>query len=880
MLLWLCLCGTLSAQHEGNTWYFGYHAGVSFVGGTPQALTDGSINQYEGVATISDRSGNLLFYSEGLNVYNANHAIMPNGGGLLGTQSTTQTVIVPAIAQDSLFYLFYADALSGSSMIWYSVVDMRSNGGLGDVVMKNMPLDSNFTEKMCVVKHANGVDSWLITHVRNSQDFRAYLINCGGIQPNPVVSSVGSMHNTVVGYLKASCDGRKLALTLGSQGNVEVMRFDPSTGEIYSPLVLAGLADPYGIEFSANGQLLYVTTDNMFSEVLQFDLNAGNAVAVMGSRFQVSLSNFGSYTAIQRGPDGKLYIGKSLGSHLATIAQPDIMGGGCGFNDQGLFLQGKMCFHGLPNTYEAYPHPWLDTVRFQLSAVEICIGQSVQVNDQSSFRPDKAKFWISQIGVGVVDSLQGMNGQFLPNQPGQYQISYMVERSCMKDTLHQFLLVRSLPSFSLGNDTVVCGGSSVQIAANTPLATTWWNGATTNSMNISAPGAYWAEVSDGLCAARDTVSVDFKAIPNFAMEAQLTGCEGASLDIGPALPMAGSWQWSHGVSGAQAMVSQPGTYTLTRTLDGCSFDAQVQVAFLPNPIVQMPQAVWLCEQADLVLQADVKCDYLQWNTGETTSAIHVNAPGIYSVTAFAQGCVGTATTEVHLQQLPSLELPNDVTACEGEPVRLVPIYNEEASSFLWSDGQMEPTITVTEPGIYTLQAANTCGMAEASVTVAFSAKPTADLGSDRSLCQEKEVLLQAPVGDFTYHWSDGSDASQLRVHTPGTYSVSIENACGIAMDEVVVTGPENQVQVPNVFTPNADGINDLFLTGATGPNFGLSIMDRWGKNVFSTQNPLDGWDGRLNDGTPATEGTYYYTLHYRGCDGQPSDMAGPVTLMR
>ena len=84
------------SQNEANVWYFSEYAGVDFNSGVPVALTDGAMDTREGCATISDASGNLLFYTDGITVWNKIHEVMDNGTGLLGHSSATQSgVIIP-----------------------------------------------------------------------------------------------------------------------------------------------------------------------------------------------------------------------------------------------------------------------------------------------------------------------------------------------------------------------------------------------------------------------------------------------------------------------------------------------------------------------------------------------------------------------------------------------------------------------------------------------------------------------------------------------------------------------------------------------------------------------------------------------------------------
>ena len=121
----------LAAQRETANWYFGNNAGLDFNSGIPQVLTDGQIATTEGCSTVSDISGNVLFYTNGVEVWNKNHDRMQNGGGLLGSISSSQsTIVVPNISNSNIYYVFTADVvqsyLSGGSGngFNYSIIDM------------------------------------------------------------------------------------------------------------------------------------------------------------------------------------------------------------------------------------------------------------------------------------------------------------------------------------------------------------------------------------------------------------------------------------------------------------------------------------------------------------------------------------------------------------------------------------------------------------------------------------------------------------------------------------------------------------------------------------------------------------------------------------
>lgn len=262
-------------SQQGNIWYFGFNAGLNFNTTPPQPLTNGALNTQEGCASICDKRGNLLFYTNGVTVYNRNHTAMPNGAGLLGDNSSTQSaIIIPNPGDTNLYYIFTADCLENlfAKGYNYSVVDMRLNGGLGDVTaQKNVFLYGPSTERLTAVKAANGIDYWVITKGFNNNRYTVYKVDCNGINPVPVISDVGVPHThsspefTGAGALKASPDGKKVCVAITwPVAMAELFDFNNNTGILSNPIDLlgynAGYVFIYGVEFSPNSKLLYVTT--------------------------------------------------------------------------------------------------------------------------------------------------------------------------------------------------------------------------------------------------------------------------------------------------------------------------------------------------------------------------------------------------------------------------------------------------------------------------------------------------------------------------------------------------------------------------------------------------------------------------------------------
>ena len=209
------------AQGEANIWYFGQNAGLDFNSGSPVALINGQLVTDEGCATISNSNGQLLFYTDGITVYNRNHVIMLNGTGLMGHPSSTQSAtVVPMPGSNNLYYIFTTDNEHDPNGFRYSIVDMNLDGGNGAVTTtKNVLVYTPTIENLGITKHGNGQDYWIITHGWNSNNFIAYQLTSTGLNLTPIVTPIGQIITgsptdyVAAGTIKISPSGSKLAFT-------------------------------------------------------------------------------------------------------------------------------------------------------------------------------------------------------------------------------------------------------------------------------------------------------------------------------------------------------------------------------------------------------------------------------------------------------------------------------------------------------------------------------------------------------------------------------------------------------------------------------------------------------------------------------------------
>ncbi|ALM48345.1 hypothetical protein AMR72_05180 [Flavobacterium psychrophilum] len=402
------------AQKEANNWIFGVYAGMHFEDDGSVTLLQGSkLATNEGSSSISDTYGNLLFYTDGQNVWDRNHIIMPNadyenGKGLLGDPSSAQSaIIVPNRNNPNQYYIFtidephhnnaavYPNQFTGTypeggtvpgedngynDGLNYSIVDISvtgDNGSIGDVITKNLHLitynPNNATEasykcseKLTAVKNNDGSGYWVITQFIDK--FYAFEITPEGVNETPVISTappfvtLQGYRNNAIGCLKVSPNGKKIVIAHQQMGNVTgeennhgsvwLYDFNSTTGVVSNSLPISQDTSPYGVEFSRKSRKLYVSYGNginQFGGVHQYDLLSGNIPA--SDLFIAPTSRSGT---LQLAPNGKIYRAATSSSKLDIINFPEESGFACGFASGGITLTpGKSSF-GLPNFISSY----------------------------------------------------------------------------------------------------------------------------------------------------------------------------------------------------------------------------------------------------------------------------------------------------------------------------------------------------------------------------------------------------------------------------------------------------------------------------------------------------------------------------------------------
>ena len=662
---------TASAQKEAAIWYFGEKAGLDFSFGSPINLGPSAMNTPEGCASIADKDGELLFYTNGETIWNKRHEPMANGIGLNGNTSSTQSsLIVPHPGNDSLYYVFCVDYHGGSKGITYSIVNIKADNGLGRVTSKNKILTSQTSEKITAVLHCNNKDVWVTTRLWKSNFFYTFLINKNGLDPDPIISSTPNLIDGqewgTLGSMKISPNSTRIAAAHAWSVNyVELGNFNRLTGEItnavrlsVSPPGYSGFdTGPYGIEFSPDSRFLYVycAYGGSKSQIYQFDLNNPTVADIQNSRQLVAELNYSYAGSLQLGPDQKIYATNSFDSSLSVINQPNLPFPLCDFR----FAQHKLnskCALGLPNFIPTYFDPNFAPSDFSITG---CASRALNFHLRSFTDVVSVNWNFGDPGSGANNTSTSFSPTHAYPTDGFYNVRLILTRSCSIDTVVKRIyagnLQVNLPAVASG-----CNGDSLFISVPfyADVKYKWNTGSRSNTTAITGSGKYWVTATAG-CVFSDTIDVNFGDKPFFNLGPDRTVCTGDQVLLDPGISGM-HYQWSNGASSQMINTNSVGTYWLKMTnASGCSWSDTILIKDKPFPSVFLGKDTLICETEQLILSPKINQSGLSylWQDGSTGNTMIVRQGGVYHVKVFDNCTVKRDTIVVSFKTCP-MGVPN------------------------------------------------------------------------------------------------------------------------------------------------------------------------------------------------------------------------------
>lgn len=414
------------------------------------------------------------------------------------------------------------------------------------------------------------------------------------------------------------------------------------------------------------------------------------------------------------------------------------------------------------------------------------------------------------------------------NQPGNFMVKLVVDNSGCADTVNKLLQVHSRPKVTLSvkNETL-CEGSSFQVSAGGGDTYTW------------------------------------------SPSAGLNTTDGPTVTITP-------------VTNTNYTVSVSNVY-------GCTNKDSVSINVIHPFTLKLSKEVSICSGNNTRLEASGGIGYQWINNIQGLDNVTVPAPVAAPLTTTTYTVVATgekqcfsdtATIKVVVNPSPVVQLGNDTSFCQGQSITLN-AFNSNAV-YSWQDGSTSPLMVVKNGGEYYVKVDMDHCIASDTILINQIIIPYFTLGKDTSICDGEQFVLKPSVtitGSFL--WQDGSGGSSFSVSKEGIYSLTASNQCGTYTDSVVILSRFCNILMPTGFTPNNDGLNDVFRVKYpfAVKSFHMLVYNRWGEKVFDTNHINEGWDGSFK-GQPAIQGTYAWMIIFVDNNNKPQQLKGVVTLLR
>jgi gliding motility-associated-like protein len=438
------------------------------------------------------------------------------------------------------------------------------------------------------------------------------------------------------------------------------------------------------------------------------------------------------------------------------------------------------------------------------------------------------------------------------------------------------------PVVDLGGDQTICEGTSLLLEVEPGFdSVIWSDGTTGNSIEVTEAGTFGVTVVQGSCEAEDEISVTVNPIPELEIPELVTICDGDTYELDfSGLPY--TFEWENGSTSPVRSFTQPGSYSLTATQDGCSVTIDFEIEITTLNSFDLGGDVSACAGTSITLDTGLDGVNVQWSTGATTPSITVDQSGIYWAATGGSDCSFSDTAVVTIHPLPEIVIEGADEFCFGTTSTLTA---SGADQFEWNDGRTTTDITIDVGGLFGVTGVFTATGCSSSATfrVRVTGPPWIFLPESASKCEGESITIRAESSEQVT-WTHGPVGRTITVDSAGTYQAEVSNACGMSSTYIIVEDEEcfYSLFIPNAFTPDGDGLNDIFRpVGERVRLFNMQIFDRWGTMVFETDHIDQGWNGSYrNNGYYCEAGIYAikYTIEWE--NGDIEEKLGHVSLIR
>lgn len=879
------------SQNESANWFFGEYAGLSFNSGSPVALQSSQLNTNEGCASISSPAGDLLFYTDGTTVWNRQHQIMMNGTDLLGHRSSTMSALIIQKPGDNknAFYIFTIDKPSyyltkdePIDGINYSEVDMTLDNGMGGIIPDNKnthlitydvndPIQNEYktSEKITAVTHSNGADIWVITQFINK--FHVFLIDDQGVNLNSVTSTVSETiypriddigsNISAIGYMKVSPNGKKIAIAHSSTrndgrntgskktGKVLLYDFNNITGTVSNQKHIISDTYPYGVEFSPNSKLLYITTsdftnDDVFTNSNLFQYDAENSTPSASQKL-IHTSNFVA-GALQLAIDGKIYRAgyKVLGNgtHLSVINSPNEIGNDANYKHNIIDLAGKKSKLGLP--------PFIQSIfKFTFDYENTCYGDktlfTITIED-----PYDSAFW----DFGDGNTSTDVSPQHTYAKPGIYNVSLSLTLNGVTNDPFIKQVIISEPPKVLPTPFELVQCDSFDQDPDDGIATfnlELANGPLTYNTTTPIKVYFYQTLAEALADENNVKALN----PVYRNQVQNEKLVAKVYKNGTVC-----------FSLAEVLLTTTQSIPLkTFELLGCDLENNGSANFNLDEARQhiistlnLSSTVTVSFYSTLG-NAEIGINSLpdQFSTQATTVFIRAESDNV---------CYGSGQLELKTRAFPELYDQN-IMVCESDfPLEIssgITTKQIENYNYLWDSGQNTNSILIFEEGNYQVKVKDPLLQCEKNITITIIRNKIAFIESITINDTDATINLDQPNDGFEFSVDDEfgiyKSGNLFLDVSPGVHTAFVRDQfqCQTISKEFSIIG------FPKYFTPNNDGHNDFWNIQGLDPqkasNTMIKIFDRYGKLLFFF-NPLksEGWNGKYQGKLLAPDDYWYH----------------------
>lgn len=792
----LLLLSPAFAQRQATQWRFGTGAGIVFhPDGSVTPVLNSPMTWGGSCVSIADpKTGELLFFSDGVTVWDRTGTVMVGGDSISGVGESshkTQTVLALPQPGSPRHYALFTAGLRGVPKTGYGVsfIDMVPNGGRGVVTARNVPLWPSASCQLTAVRMCGRDGYWVIGREAFGR-FVIWPFDANGVGA-PHTQDVGvpwTVDNYWPGYMKASVDGRRIAVALYERASfVEVIDFDPATGRLADTVaVRIAMSRSEGVSFSPDGRKLYVS-ELYGGRVQQFDVSTNDSLTIERSRYTVvtSVTEMG---ALQLGPNGRLYCATALDQGLGVITNPDSAGPGAVFEMRGVRFPRitQEVWQDLPNFVESD----LGLRRIPSPSVSICSGDSIRLEAGWVLYPR----WEPASTLSCASCLDPIAA------PTETTTFYLFSGSATGCGPVDSVTVTVHPpaTYVARGDTLLCRGESTELEVVTSSTVFWEPSpdlsctdcrrvvATPRTSGTSASIATYRYrvTSEGGCITRDSIRVVVMPPPVVSAGRDTTICEGRSVELRASGGVRYQWSPSSDLTCTDcpdpiATPTVTTQYRVTAWDDfGCSASAVVRVSVAPPTAVDAGEDQVVCTGASARLRAAGADEYV-WDATESLSCLEcpdpVATPAItttYYVTGRSSlGCSARDSVRVVVRELPSIVIRGDSMICRGGTARLSV---EGALSYRWwtpsldtlctecSEQTVGPIMTTT----YFVEGTNEYGCSRIdSITVRVLEEPTVGVSGGGEICIGTGASLTA-WGASSYRWTPAEGLSCLDCPNP------------------------------------------------------------------------------------------------------------------